>query len=104
MPQNPISIRHFSPQIMNEKILVGEDEPALQDTLAYNLINAGYQVTVAGDGQLALELARKELPVLIILDIMLPYIDGLEVCRLLRQEMKTPILICLCKPPIHASA
>lgn len=78
---------------MAEKILVVEDEPALQETLSYNLTRQGYQVTLAGDGQNGLRLAREIQPDLIVLDVMLPVIDGFEVCRVLRQEMLTPILM-----------
>jgi len=77
---------------MPERILVVEDEPALQDTLSYNLTRQGYQVETAGDGEAALQAARRQLPDLIVLDIMLPVLDGFEVCRILRQEMNTPIL------------
>jgi DNA-binding response OmpR family regulator len=78
---------------MPETILIVEDEPALQETLAYNLARQGYQVETAGDGQAALEAARRLQPTLVILDIMLPVMDGFEVCRILRQEMNAPILI-----------
>ncbi len=78
---------------MAEKILVVEDEVSLQETLAYNLRRQGYEVEVAGDGPTALQLARYTHPDLILLDIMLPGMDGFEVCRILRQEMNTPILM-----------
>ncbi|MCJ7695604.1 MAG: response regulator transcription factor [Anaerolineaceae bacterium] len=78
---------------MAEKILVVDDEISLQETLAYNLKKEGYQVAVAGDGTAALEIARKIKPELIILDIMLPGLDGFEVCRILRREMSTPVLM-----------
>lgn len=78
---------------MAEKILIVEDEQTLQETLAYNLKRQGYEVITAGDGALALEIAREQRPDLIILDIMLPGIDGFEVCRVLRQEMNTPVLM-----------
>ena len=78
---------------MPETILIVEDEPALQETLAYNLKKEGYKVEEVGDGQLALESARKLKPDLILLDLMLPGIDGFEVCRILRKEMTTPILM-----------
>ena len=77
---------------MPERILVVEDEPALQDTLAYNLTRQGYLVETAGDGEAALQAARRHTPDLIVLDIMLPILDGFEVCRILRQEMNSPIL------------
>lgn len=78
---------------MPETILVVEDEPALQETLAYNLKKEGYTVEAVGDGQAALESARKLQPDLIVLDLMLPGIDGFEVTRILRKEMTTSILM-----------
>lgn len=78
---------------MAEKILVVEDEASLVETLQYNLRREGYQVAVATDGLTALELARKERPDLILLDLMLPQLDGLEVCRILRREMNVPIIM-----------
>jgi len=78
---------------MPTKILIVEDEPALLETLEYNLLRQGYLVTTAKDGQAALLLARALKPELIVLDIMLPYLDGFEVCRILRQEMNVPILM-----------
>ena len=78
---------------MNEIILVVEDEPALQETLAYNLRKQNYTVETMGDGQSAVEAARRLHPDLIVLDIMLPVMDGFEVCRILRQEMSVPILM-----------
>jgi DNA-binding response OmpR family regulator len=78
---------------MTEKILVVEDEVTLQETLAYNLKRQGYEVETSGNGLQALELARRDHPDLILLDIMLPGMDGFEVCRVLRQEMATPILM-----------
>lgn len=78
---------------MSESILVVEDEPALRDTLSYNLKKDGFTVEAVGDGRSALESARRLKPDLIVLDLMLPEIDGFEVCRILRQEMITPILM-----------
>ncbi len=78
---------------MNEKILIVEDEISLQETLAYNLKKHGFDVLVAGDGQTALELMRKNKPDLILLDIMLPGMDGFEVCRRIRTEFSTPVLM-----------
>jgi DNA-binding response OmpR family regulator len=78
---------------MAEKILVVDDEISLQETLAYNLKKQGYKVETTGDGTEALELAREIQPDLIILDVMLPGIDGFEVCRILRREMTTPVLM-----------
>ncbi len=78
---------------MPESILIVEDEPSLQETLAYNLGKQGYTVEAAGDGRSALEAARRLKPDLIVLDIMLPELDGFEVTRILRREMSTPILM-----------
>ena len=74
-------------------VLVVEDDDSLQDVLAYNLDRKGYRVLQAVDGDAALEMARENKPDLIVLDIMLPGLDGLEVCRIVRREMATPILI-----------
>ena len=78
---------------MPETILVVEDEPALRDTLSYNLKKDGFTVEAVGDGRTALASARTLKPDLIVLDLMLPEIDGFEVCRILRKEMTTPILM-----------
>lgn len=78
---------------MAEKVLVVEDEPTLLETLAYNLERQGYEVLTAADGPTALKVAREGHPDLILLDIMLPGLDGLEVCRILRQETNVPILM-----------
>ncbi len=78
---------------MSEKILVVEDEPSLQETLAYNLERQGYNVETVSDGHAALEGARKLHPDLIVLDLMLPILDGFEVCRIIRHESNVPILI-----------
>ncbi len=82
---------------MAEKILVVEDEVTLQETLAYNLKRQGYEVETVSDGQAALKLARTARPDLILLDIMLPGMDGFEVCRVLRKEMSTPVLMLTAK-------
>ncbi|VAW29870.1 Phosphate regulon transcriptional regulatory protein PhoB (SphR) [hydrothermal vent metagenome] len=78
---------------MENKILVVEDDNTLLEMLAYNLTRQGYEVVTAQNGRSALTLARQEKPSLIILDIMLPGIDGFEVCRILRKEFNFPILM-----------
>lgn len=78
---------------MADKILVVEDEISLQETLAYNLKRQGYEVETAGSGPAGIESARRSRPDLILLDVMLPGMDGFEVCRVLRQEMNTPVLM-----------
>ncbi len=74
-------------------ILLIEDDQTLSETLRYNLEREGYGVLSAGDGVMGLELARREQPDLLILDIMLPRLDGFSVCRILRQESDVPILM-----------
>jgi DNA-binding response OmpR family regulator len=76
-----------------DQILVVEDDLTLLDTLEYNLVGEGYEVITAADGLTALEVAREEQPDLIVLDLMLPRLDGFEVCRVLRRETNVPILM-----------
>jgi len=81
-------------------ILVVDDETVLVETIAYNLEQAGYQVMTAIDGASALDIARNERLDLIMLDVMLPEMDGFEVCRLLRREKNTettPIMMLTAK-------
>ncbi len=75
------------------KILIVDDEAPIIDMLSYNLERAHYDVLVAWDGQQAIDLARREHPDLIVLDLMLPEIDGLDVCRTLRRERDVPIIM-----------
>jgi DNA-binding response OmpR family regulator len=75
------------------KLLLVEDDQTLRETLVYNLTQEGYTVIQAGDGVTALNLAREHMPDLILLDIMLPELDGLTVCRTLRREMTCPIVL-----------
>lgn len=76
-----------------KKILIVEDEETLLEALRYNLEKEGYTVVTAVDGMQALDSARSESPDLIILDIMLPQLDGFEVCRILRKDVNVPILM-----------
>ena len=76
-----------------KKILVADDEPTLVATLKFNLERESYSVVTAADGEAALALARETRPDLIVLDLMMPGLNGLEVCRILRKEMHVPILI-----------
>jgi two-component system response regulator VicR len=78
---------------VSARILVVDDEPPIVDLLVYNLQRDNFQVAVARDGQEALDKARREHPDLIILDLMLPRLDGLEVCRALRRERDVPIIM-----------
>jgi two-component system alkaline phosphatase synthesis response regulator PhoP len=78
---------------MPVRILVVDDEPSVRDLLAYNLRKARYDVLLAADGRTALRLAREEQPDLIVLDLMLPQVDGLDVCRELRRASTVPIIM-----------
>lgn len=77
---------------MPAKILVVEDEPALAKLISYNLVQAGYAVVTAGTGYEGLAAAKREQPDLVLLDVMLPDIDGFDVCRELRRESRVPIV------------
>ena len=78
---------------MAEKILIVEDELTLQETLAYNLKHQGYTVETAANGLEAIQKVKDDQPDLILLDIMLPGMDGFEVCRVIRRDMNIPILM-----------
>ncbi len=81
-------------------VLVVEDEENLAEALRYNMEREGYSVSVANDGAKALLSVRNETPDLIILDVMLPVLDGFEVCRILRKETAVPILILTAKDDV----
>ena len=78
-------------------ILIVEDDKALVDVLNYHLSKEGYKVVIALDGEQALEMARKSRPNIILLDVMLPKMDGFQVCRILRKETTVPILMLTAK-------
>jgi two-component system OmpR family response regulator len=83
--------------MVGNKVLIVEDDRTLLDVLKYNLNKEGYQVLTAADGTQAVETARSKKPDLVILDVMLPKMDGYEVCRILRGEMTVPILMLTAK-------
>ncbi|NLM48783.1 MAG: response regulator transcription factor [Epulopiscium sp.] len=78
---------------MAQKILVVDDEKSIADIIAYNLEKEGYEVLIAYDGEEALDLVFSEDPDLILLDIMMPKIDGFQVCRKIREKKETPIVM-----------
>ena len=80
-------------EINNEKILIVDDEPNIRQILETRLSIRGYKVISAADGEQALKIFRKEQPDLVVLDIMLPKIDGYGVCNELRKESKVPIIM-----------
>lgn len=74
---------------MAHKVLIAEDEPSIVLSLEFLLRGAGYEVAVAANGADAMALAGKDLPDLVVLDVMLPSVDGFEVCRRLRADPAT---------------
>src|SRR5262245_10334619 len=83
-----------------ERILVVDDEEDLLELVNYNLSKEGYRVSCVGTGEEALAEARKSLPELIVLDLLLPHVDGLEVCRLLKSDQNTkhiPVIMLTAK-------
>lgn len=83
-----------------KRLLIVDDEPDLADMIKFRLEANGYECLLAHDGQIALELARKERPDLIILDLMLPKMDGYKVCGLLKKDSRyvnIPIIIFTAK-------
>jgi two-component system phosphate regulon response regulator PhoB len=77
---------------MKPKILVVDDEPDARELIEVNLKGAGFDVLSADSGRQALEKARAELPALVLLDVMLPEVDGLEVCKSLRRDVRTSFI------------
>jgi two-component system OmpR family response regulator len=75
------------------RVLIVEDDQAIRETIAFNLQRDGHEVTTAIDGIAGLEAARADRPDLIVLDVMLPRMSGLDVCRILRDETPVPILM-----------
>lgn len=82
---------------MSAKILIIEDEQPIAEIIKFNLEKEGYQVLIANNGELGLQMALSEAPDLILLDLMLPGMDGMDVCRLVRQQADMPILMLTAK-------
>ena len=78
-------------------VLIVEDEPTLADTIQYSLEREGFDVSVATDGERAIERFRATSPALILLDLMLPRLSGLDVCRIVRSESTVPIIMLTAK-------
>ncbi len=83
--------------MLDKKILVVDDEKPIADILEFNLIKEGFQVFCAYDGVEAVRLANEVVPDLVLLDIMLPQMDGMEVCRELRKKFEMPIIMLTAK-------
>ncbi|HEX7713913.1 MAG TPA: response regulator transcription factor [Bacillota bacterium] len=82
---------------MAKRILIIDDEPMIVESVSYNLKQQGYEVIASGDGETGLKLAQSETVDLILLDLMLPGIDGLEICRILRQHSEVPVIMLTAK-------
>lgn len=82
---------------MGKRILIIDDEPLILESIGYNLKQEGYEVLTASDGRTGLALAKSEAVDLILLDLMLPGLNGLEVCRNIRQESEVPIIMVTAK-------
>ena len=83
-----------------EKVVVIEDEDDIQEVISYNLLRDGFNVRATGDGEDGLQLIKRELPDIVLLDLMLPGLDGLEVCRRLKEQPQTsaiPIIMVSAK-------
>ncbi len=78
-------------------ILVVEDDNTLREVLIYNLSKEGYRVLEAADGRQAVEICRANNPSLVLLDILLPLLSGLEVCKIIRSEMRAPVIMLTAK-------
>src|SRR5688500_18621537 len=80
-----------------QTILLVEDEPALAESIEYNLLREGFKVLIAADGAAGLRLFRDARPNLILLDLMIPEISGLDLCRMIRSESDVPIIVLTAK-------
>lgn len=87
----------MAPDPVAQRVLIVEDEAALADTVRYHLEREGFAVAVAPDGRAGLERFRDWAPSLVILDLMLPVMSGLDVCRLIRAESQVPIIMLTAK-------
>ncbi|MBA3553031.1 MAG: response regulator transcription factor [Actinobacteria bacterium] len=85
------------PSPSSPKVLLVEDEAALAESVSYNLLREGFAVVTAADGERALERFRADRPHLVVLDLMLPKLSGLDVCRAIRRESSVPILMLTAK-------
>ncbi|MCK5762819.1 MAG: response regulator, partial [Clostridiales bacterium] len=80
-----------------KKVLIVEDEKTISDIIKINLLKEGYEIVTAYDGREALEIFEKTDPDLILLDVMLPYVDGFQVCRKVRDKSSVPIIMLTAK-------
>ncbi|GAC1358918.1 MAG: hypothetical protein NVSMB31_19270 [Vulcanimicrobiaceae bacterium] len=83
----------FSTEAVPSKILVVEDELLIVQTLKFNLEHLGYNVATAADGRRAIDVAVRERPDLILMDVMLPLLNGFEACAVIRSRMNVPVIM-----------
>jgi two-component system response regulator MtrA len=86
---------------MNEHLLLVEDDPSIREVATLGLEQAGFRVTASGDGQEALDRFGQGSFDLVVLDVMLPSLDGLEVCKRIRRESRTPIVMLSARSDLH---
>lgn len=89
--------KYYPITMAKEKILIVEDEKEIVKLLTYNFEKEGYQVLTASDGEAGLALAKSKRPQMIILDLMLPKVDGIEVCKQIRRDSQVPIIMLTAK-------
>ena len=93
MRDSPRRSRHHEPAVSARRILVVEDERMVAEVVERYLRRDGYEVEVVHDGRAALNAFERERPALIVLDVMLPVVDGLDVCRRVRERDSTPVIL-----------
>lgn len=91
----------FSPETAPLKILVVEDELLIVQTLKFNLEHRGYAVATATDGRRAIDVAMRERPDLILMDVMLPVLDGFAACAIIRSAMNVPVIMLTARDSEH---
>jgi two-component system, OmpR family, response regulator MtrA len=95
-PRSPLLVRSprpFEDGVMNERVLLVEDDPSIRELATIGLSRAGYRVRAVGDGREALGEFRREPYDLVLLDVMLPTLDGFEVCREIRKDSSVPVVM-----------
>ncbi|MCB0322918.1 MAG: response regulator transcription factor [Bdellovibrionales bacterium] len=100
MQQSAVAMKHVGRSAVREKVLVIEDEADILELMRYNLQKEGYEVIGVNSGEEGLRVAQRERPDLVVLDLMLPGMDGLEVCQILKSgagTQKTPIIMISAK-------
>lgn len=92
-----MGVEHNRGETMDKKILVVDDEKPIADIIKFNLVKEGFTVVVANDGEEAVQMHDQVMPDLMLLDVMLPKMDGFQVCRKIREKHSTPIIMLTAK-------